>query len=263
MSPKSTSRPQCPVCQAELNDDFGIVDCPSCKIPLSIQFDGSVESVSSAAPEEVDRTHVALIADDEATHLSFDPGVVVDATEDVPENSVESFEAEAISAETIDDEPAPDFSQGSFGAAEELGDAPEEDLPSEEVPLSPAYEDLESFEESKNEPAPTFVSAPANASPDLSDLSSFANSAESGAHGGALRYNVLVSGIDTADIRSDFRDLITDKKFVWDADSILKAIRGGSVRVDNLTAVKALLFIQRLRELPVEVQWEQHAIHQA
>lgn len=111
--------------------------------------------------------------------------------------------------------------------------------------------------------APTLTKAEVNASSDLSDLSQFANSSESGAFTGSLRYSVLISGIDSADVRRDLRDLISDKKFLWDCDAILKSIRSGTVKIENLAPVKAVLLIQGLRELPVRVKWEQHVVHQA
>lgn len=232
--------PQCPVCQAELTEDFGMVDCSSCGTPLSIQIDGSVESTSHPSAADVDGPLIAA-PDDIQGEIDF---------------SSDEAELTAIATEapSVDD-----YVDGAavLGSDEEMASPP----PLPESPSTASYEDLEDFV--SNEAAPTLAAAAPNASPDLSDLSQFANSVESGAQGGMLRYNLLISGIDTADVRAHFRDAINDRKFVWDSDAILKSIRSGTVRIDNVTAVKALLLIQRLRELPVDVQWEQHAVHQA
>jgi hypothetical protein len=102
---------------------------------------------------------------------------------------------------------------------------------------------------------------PAN-SPDLSDLADFANSSESGGREGPLRYNLFFAGIDTSDVREAFREALTDRKFLWDTEQILRSIRQGEVRIMNVSPGKAHMLISRLRNLPVTITWEQHAITQ-
>ena len=97
----------------------------------------------------------------------------------------------------------------------------------------------------------------------INDLSSLANSVETTSLNGALRYTVEISGIDTADIRNEFRELISDRRFLWDVDGIIRSIRSGAVKFEDVTAVKALLLVHRLRALPVRVQWEQHVLHES
>ena len=85
----------------------------------------------------------------------------------------------------------------------------------------------------------------------------------SGGRDGALRYTIYIEGIDTADVRAAFREAITDRKFVWDIDTILRSVRAGHVRIQDVSPSKAFMLIIRLRNLPVKIRWEQHAIHQA
>jgi hypothetical protein len=98
---------------------------------------------------------------------------------------------------------------------------------------------------------------------DLSDIGRFGNSDASAVGEGSLRYNIYVSGIDTADVRSQFREAVTDKKMMWDTDLILRSIQNGEVKVAGMSAVKAYILVSRLRNLPVQVRWEQYAISQA
>jgi hypothetical protein len=100
------------------------------------------------------------------------------------------------------------------------------------------------------------------ASPDLSDIGRFGNSDVSAVGEGSLRYNIHVTGIDTADVRSQFREAVTDKKMMWDAELILRSIKNGEVKLTAMSAVKAYIIVSRLRGLPVQIRWEQYAISQ-
>lgn len=100
------------------------------------------------------------------------------------------------------------------------------------------------------------------ASPDLSDIGRFGNSDASAVGEGSLRYNIHVTGIDTADVRSQFREAVTDKKMMWDTEQILRSIKNGEVKLTGMSAVKAYIIVSRLRGLPVEIRWEQYAISQ-
>ena len=72
-----------------------------------------------------------------------------------------------------------------------------------------------------------------------------------------------VTGIDTVDVRDAFREALTDRKFVWDTDQIVRSIKNGECTLRDVTATKAHVLISRLRTLPVDIEWEQYAIHQA
>ncbi|NJL25828.1 MAG: hypothetical protein HC902_12070 [Calothrix sp. SM1_5_4] len=63
-------------------------------------------------------------------------------------------------------------------------------------------------------------------------------------------------------MREAFREAITDRKFLWDIDQILRSIRNGEVVIANVTAPKAYILVTRLRPLPLEVKWEQYGIAQ-
>lgn len=127
-----------------------------------------------------------------------------------------------------------------------------------------AEEMFDGSEPAAENPEPSvYQSAPKPAdSPDLSDLADFANSPESGGREGPLRYNLQVTGIDTSDVREAFREAITDRKFMWDTDQILRSIRHGEVKITNVAPGKAHMLISRLRNLPVKITWEQNAIIQ-
>jgi len=220
----------CPVCNGRVADDFGLVECPSCGAQLIVHVDGRVEysgNQESSQVEEVDSVPAAEAEEE--------------AEERLP---IMDFPAEE------DDSPLEEPHVANIQLPPELGGG----VPSEQM-----------FDgtEPDDEPPPAAYEPPKPGnSPDLSDLAAFANSPESGGREGPLRYNLQVTGIDTVDVRDAFREAITDRKFMWDTEQIVRSIRHGEVNIVNVPPGKAFMLITRLRNLPVKVKWEQHAITQ-
>lgn len=159
-------------------------------------------------------------------------------------------------------EPSPISTEESAGLPDPVEDMVQEAEPEEATP--PPSEDLFHEDMASAEPeAPAVYSPPSTSdSPDLSDIAQFGNS-DHLSRDGSLRYNLFVTGIDTADVREAFREALIDRKFVWDTDEILRSIHHGEVKIANVTAVKASVLISRLRHLPLKIKWEQYAVHQA
>lgn len=139
---------------------------------------------------------------------------------------------------------------------------PEEELASQEATTFDFDTPPEGPEEEATPPPPAYVSAANPDSPDLSDIAAFGNSEMSGGRDGTLRYNFIIEGIDTADVREAFREAITDRKFVWDIDQILRSVRNGKVQIQNVAPTKGYILVTRLRGLPLKIRWEQYAIQQ-
>ena len=235
----------CPVCNGRVADDFGLMECENCGAQLIVHVDGRVEYSGNQEASQV-----------------MPP--IPEAVQELPENLTP--EPESV-PDLPPDEP---MSDPEFAAMEELaGDdepgvqATPEDLPAElggEVAPEKMFDGNEP--ELASEATKMYQAGPPANSPDLSDLAAFANSSESGGREGPLRYNLEVTGIDTSDVREAFREAITDRKFMWDTDQILRSIRHGEVNIINVSPGKAYMLISRLRNLPVRVKWEQHAITQ-
>jgi hypothetical protein len=108
-------------------------------------------------------------------------------------------------------------------------------------------------------PAPPADFGPAS---DPLNLNDFANSEISAAKDGPLLFRVLISGIDTREIRDSIREVLEDPRFAWDSNGIFSKISKGHLAINGLSPVKASILITRIKRLPVEIRWEQYAIAQ-
>lgn len=212
---------------------------------------GAPPAIEVEAPSDFSSETEAFVADFQRAEPALEPDFDLDAPESEPE----------LAAEPAAIEPAP---EGEIFASEEnqletFDVAPPEPAPAEEADLF-----AESLEEDGVPAATVVYKAPGavSDSPDLSDIAKFGNSDASGTRDGNLRYDVMISGIDTADVRLALREALTDRKFLWDVDQILRGLRSGSVRIPNVSPAKAHILVARLRSLPVKVRWEQYAIQQ-
>jgi hypothetical protein len=233
---------QCPVCHAQIADDFGLTECENCAAQLIVHMDGRVEHSGAQVPQEAPAAESEAPADDPAD-ADFLP-------EPQPEPMFEA-EAEAEAEADFAEEPIAD--EESTGDGESLVNEPAVGEPSSEEPFA---------EEPFTEEPQVYRPPVAADSPDLSDIADFGNSEATVSREGGLRYDLIITGIDTADVREAFREALTDRKFLWDTDAILRSIRHGEVRITNVSASKAHTLISRLRALPVKISWEQYAIHQ-
>lgn len=217
---------ECPVCQAPIADDFGLIECDHCGAQLIVHVDGRVEHSQAGAE-----------ADDSDQRPYAPP------PEHLPEPEPEFPPPEPDLIPDSEPEPLPEF-------------APEPLEPEPSPEPTPEY-----LPEPEPEPE-VYQVQPEVDSPDLSDIARFGNSDSASTRDGHLRYTLRISGIDTADIRNSFREAITDRKFMWDTDQILRSIRNGEVSISNVAASKAYILVTRLRAMPIKVSWEQYAIHQ-
>ena len=97
---------------------------------------------------------------------------------------------------------------------------------------------------------------------DMSNIADYGNSEDSLGRVGPLRVKVSLTGIDSPEIREELREALTDKKFLWDIEEVMRSIEGGVLVIDNATPLKAAILLERIKALPLEVSWEQFAINQ-
>lgn len=218
----------CPKCGTTLKDEYGMSQCPGCGAFSFIDLDGNAsETEPSQTP--------------------------------APDESLDFGAPDHFDSLTPDHPPA-----GGAAAPPDFMDPIEEVL---SVP--PNDSSTDSFEPISMDPveaeAPaTNVGTPPSFGPasDPLNLNDFANSELSSAKDGPLLFRVLISGIDTKEIRESIREVLEDARFVWDAKAILSRIAKGQLTIDALSPVKASILITRIKYLPVSIRWEQYAITQ-
>lgn len=91
-------------------------------------------------------------------------------------------------------------------------------------------------------------------------ISAYANSEMSAAKNGPLVVSLIISGIDAKDLRDEIRQALQDSRFGWDALALMAQIKGGVLRIDRVSPVKATIIINRIKNLSVKIRWEQNAI---
>lgn len=246
---------QCPLCAAKITEDFGLIECPNCSAQLIVHMDGRVEY--SGGKEMLEP-----LPEEEAAPDAFEHSK--EKEEDfLFGDAPQEFEplVTQVQAQAIFEEPAADIGEqagdeGLFGDNEPT----EAYQPEPEPEPAPAPTPKAVRPPPPPPPRPQEPIVVPEGSADLSDIARFGNSDASSLRDGTLRYNLLISGIDTADVREAFREAITDRKLVWDTDAILRSLKNGEVRIQGVTPPKAYILISRLRNLPIHVFWEQYGI---
>lgn len=226
--------PQCPNCGTNLKDEYGMSQCPSCRAFLFIDMDGIAHiERGDGAPAASKFDQLPPTFESQETAESEFSGFVPQA------------EPEPVS------EPAPEL----------VEDARQEF----DISQPPAFTDLPD-PESQVKPKPPPVRHPKptefGSAEDPLSLKEFANSEISAGKTGPLLFRILISGIDTKEIRQSIREALQDQRFAWDAEAIYAQISRGDLVIENVPPVKASIFVSRVKRLPVKIRWEQYAISQ-
>ena len=278
----------CPVCNGFLEEDFGLMSCPSCGASLFLEIDGSVRSYDEPSKEE----NPPSLRESEGQIQALD-------SEDISEGggAIELADKMAVVEFSLDEnvdegmlleEKGPYHDHGlGFGRDSDRN----QDEPEPEEDRGHDHVDDQEFEESQkgeelrldqnfldgdlslNQGEVYSGSAVENSSANqngsvgglsnMNELAAYGNSEESMGREGPLRVRVVVEGIDSPEIREDVRGALTDRKFLWDVEGIMRTIDSGCLVIESLTPLKAAIFIERIKGLPLEVRWEQSAINKA
>ena len=86
-----------------------------------------------------------------------------------------------------------------------------------------------------------------------SEIVDFANQNEDM---GVLTYDLTVTGLDTKETVSVFREAVEDSKFGWLPQDIV--IKNGECEFKNLNPVQAFVIAKRIQFLDIEMQWRQN-----
>lgn len=228
--------PTCPKCSTALPDDYGMVTCPSCAVVLFVDMEGVAHAAGDEPQPVAEATPFvpelpAVVVEDEGG--AFDLGAF--------QPPGEALGASSSSAQ--EEPPAHDMGQVPMASDQE---APAAELNMEAfLGYGGSGADSDSSQIDANDPL---------------GISAYANSELSSAKDGSLVVTVTISGIDTKDLRTEIRQALQDSRFGWDASAVMSTVRGGMLRLERISPVKATIVINRIKNLAVQIRWEQSAI---
>ncbi len=220
----------CPQCSNPVFEDFGVAVCSNCHSVLFIDMDGNAS---------ITEPHQTLLEDTANSFSQPEPKSEGDVGYEVDSNSEADLKFEELA---------------KF----------EQDLPLEPTSeQSTSYRFTDQNKQIDEQPAEivktetnSFASPESNSLPELpSDLSA------ADMEVGVLSYDLLIENIDTKEIRSQLQDIFSEPKFHWDAAELLKKIKMGKLRLENINAAKASVLVQKISEMPVKVSWKQNAFN--
>ena len=218
----------CPRCGTQLKEDYGMSQCPGCGAFSFVDMDGNavIQDVSADPPAEnpSDYAEPVEVGGGASPSDYSDPiENVIDVPQDVPQEDFKPFDPFEQTPEAVE---AP--TNSGFHAGPKLM-KPDQSFGPADDPLN---------------------------------INEFANSEVSAAKDGPLLFRVLISGIDTREIRDSIREVLEDPRFAWDSNEIFSKVSKGILAINGLSPVKASILITRIKRLPVQIRWEQYAIAQ-
>ena len=75
-----------------------------------------------------------------------------------------------------------------------------------------------------------------------------------------LTYSLTLKGIDSAELKSQVKDIISDSRFNLNLKEQGQQIIKGILILEKINPVKVALLVQKLKKLPISIEWTQHEI---
>jgi hypothetical protein len=245
----------CPSCGVEIEADFGMTTCPSCSVVFMVNYDGVAEAPSANEPAEIP-------AEDDLAPLEYATPALEEAGSPLEEHNV--------SYEYPTETPTDDFMDSSSEDAEEEAqldyqDSLMESSSEENIYMQPAAVGAaEGEEENYSEDFLDSLDGPLVSEEVVEDLpedplgiSRFDQTGASQLMEGPLYYDLIISGLDTADIKREILRALDDQRFLWSLDELKGKFHGGKLTLKNLNPVKAVLLMIKIQHIDVDIRWEQ------
>ncbi len=256
--------PKCPKDGTLVDVEYGMVTCPTCGSILFVDMDGEAQigtdsPAATSKPSSASSPLGSRLEDSPAESLASPVGLASPAHDEFVYDGDEGFGVGVPEASNEFLPPPIPAGQVPLG---------EENLVREDTPFdmdhllgnSPA---VEMGEEGSSSSTPAGSSAGRSSVADPLGLNAYANSEFSQAKDGLLLVRLYISGLDSKEVRQSLREAITDRRFAWEADDLLRKIKHGDLVLDNLSPVKATILINRIKCLPLKIRWEQYVVTQA
>lgn len=116
-----------------------------------------------------------------------------------------------------------------------------------------AHQNLDSLSDQVDDPESV---EPMSLDDFLSEIETFGSLASEPFQQSAFFFDIIVSAIDSKEIRMEIVETLSNSKLGIEEDEIAKKIRNGELRLHQIPAVKAAVIIQSLSHLNCELDWE-------
>jgi hypothetical protein len=256
----------CPRDGTPLADDYGMTTCPKCGVVIFVDMDGEAQVGSVTPAHDPSADALAMLEPAaEDPNASADPFALGYQETEAAEAQISVPEPESEPIPHSELEPEPESAPG-LEPGPEPGPEPELNMDSllgYGEPVS--SEDMSPIDLAMSDSGPG-RDRDSNSGRDASDplgISEYANSELSQAKDGPLLFRLVISGIDSKEIRASLREAMEDSRFGWDVDAVMRSIVKGELRIDHVSPVKATIMISRIKCMPVRIRWEQYAVTQA
>lgn len=215
---------QCPVCTHEIQDSFGLVECPSCHKILFADFDGTLK-----VHEEGE---VAVSTEDGIPTYELKEELTHSAGFNNEWNLVSETPAPPL--DTLD----PVIEAEGFTATE--NEVAESEMLDSKTPEKPKAVPKAKVKEESGI---------------IDSINNFANSDASNLKQGILIYNLTISNIDTEELKDEILDILSENKLNIDIKRLSFALP--TLELKDLNPVKASVIVSKIKHLPVNVEWAQ------
>ncbi len=251
----------CPQCGTELAKDgaldFGMATCPSCHAVVFIDIEGNAHSEplgSFAEPSDsIEQNQSLQTAGDLESYQQFDG--------DSEEYSADQ-QHDKQSYQQTDEHPDQQFGSQSDAQAD-VQENPQLDSDFElSTDLQQQTNRLEDEQSLVDSPIGNYDSpqeyqeiAMDSGADSGESMTEFANS---NTEKGSLNYTIVVSGIDTHELRQKIQEAFGAPQFQWNVNELMQSILDGRLEIKNVNAVKASRAVDVLKNLPLQISWSQH-----
>ncbi|MCE3010296.1 MAG: hypothetical protein LW875_06770 [Proteobacteria bacterium] len=74
-----------------------------------------------------------------------------------------------------------------------------------------------------------------------------------------LSYTLRIEGIDTRDLVDAVGEVLSDPKLKLDHKALMKQASSGTLVIERVNAIKAMVILQKLKGYSLTLSWDQHA----
>ncbi len=248
----------CPQCGTELAKDgaldFGMATCPSCHAVVFIDIEGNAHSEIQNAEVQMDQPLGSFaepsdsIEQNQSLQTAGDLESYQQFDGDSEEHSADQQHDKQSYQQTDEhpDQPNPQL-DSNFELPADLQQQPNQIEDEQSLVDSPIgnYDSPQEYQE---------IAMDSGADSGES-MTEFANS---NTEKGSLNYTIVVSGIDTHELRQKIQEAFGAPQFQWNVNELMQSILDGRLEIKNVNAVKASRAVDVLKNLPLQISWSQH-----